>query len=204
MSDSFSSATSASSSPFEGQALNPAYMCFGSPPEPVLGACFPKVVIGKEFLDTSCSEVCVFCSGAGFGHFVQELLDDYELGLIRVEFPEGRTLGGLIFVGKGKTLTISFDAHSPTIRKVLRDWKRHQYIQCTFKTDIFGVSFTSPLTNSILNKLLAVKEDKFDKPPTREMVVAMNVLNSHYSKSAQVVTAMLLPCNQNGVVTIRR
>jgi hypothetical protein len=204
MSDSFSSASSASSSPIEGQALNPAYMCFDSPAQRVLCACVPKVAFSNGLLDKNRSEVLVVCTATGFGDFMDGLLDDYELKLAHKETPEGRILGCLIFVGNGKILTLSFDANSPTIRKVLRDWKKHQSIQFTFKTDTWSNCFTSPLGNNILDKFLTAKQDKFDKWPTKEMVEAVNVLHDCFSQSAEVASTILLPSNQQGVLTIRR
>lgn len=174
---------------------------FGDPAQPVIGGGAAKVVLGVRDLDESRAEVFLACWGEGFGNFVSDVLRDHELGLTRVVMGNGRTLGGLIFVGKGKTLFLPFDAHSPTIRKIMRDWKKHRSIQCCIKTDLGGMGFISPLTNNILEKLLAVREDKFDTMPSTEMMNVSQAIANQLSQAAQVVSTPLIPYDKNGSLT---
>lgn len=204
MSINFSSSPNAFEPLENGLAMNPGNVRFGSPSQLVIGAGAAKVIFGTGTLDKSRAEVLVACLGEGFGHFMAEVLSDHELGLTRVVMGDGRTLGGLIFVGKEKKLFLPFDAHSPTIRKVLSDWKKHKSIQCFIKTDIGDMGFTSPLRNGILDKLLAVKEDKFECRPSMEMMLVMKVVTDQFAQSAEVVTAPLLPCDESGVLTKQR
>lgn len=204
MSAIFSSALNVFTVPAERQAPNPADMCVASTPQRIMGTCSPKVIFGKEHLDKNRSEVFLTCTSSGFGHFIDELLNDFEPGLIRMRLPGGRTQGCLIFVGKGRTLCLHFDAHSPTIRKVLRDWKKHGEIQLTIKSDIWNCSFIIPLVNSILDKLLALKEDEFDRWPTKEVCEVIDVLHDFYSQSADVATTILIPCDEKGGLTIKK
>lgn len=183
--------------------FNPSSVRFGSPALPVIAASSPKAFFGAGILDESRSEVVVACGGTGFGRFIQELLSDYQLGLSRVATPDGRILGGLVFVGKGKVLFLAFDAHSPANRKILLDWKKNKSIQICIKSDIGEMAFASELTNSIVDKLLAVKTDKYEKYPADEMFVVMKALTDFYGSSSQFVMTFMVPCDEQGVVKVR-
>lgn len=198
MSDNFSYTFDTPPAYVPGVDLNPGNIRFGTPPQPVVAACSTRVALGSENFDKTRSEVVVACFGSKFAYFVAELLSDYKLGLTRTVTAEGRTIGGLLFVGRGKMLFLPFDAHLPTMRKALLDWKRYKSVQCFITTDRGTGSFILDLNNGMLDELLAVKVDKCDKVPTMEMVVAVRAMTEELTQSAQVVTAMMFTRDEPG------